>query len=88
LRLATEHKESIDLLVSDMVMPGMTGKELARRLKLHHSEVGVVYMSGYSEQTAAESAEAEAGMLLLTKPFSRGSILRTVREALNAPRNS
>jgi len=88
LRLATEHKESIDLLVSDMVMPGMTGKELARRLKLQHSGVGVVYMSGYSEQTAAESAEADAGMLLLTKPFSRGSILRTVREALNAPRNN
>jgi two-component system cell cycle sensor histidine kinase/response regulator CckA len=88
LRLATEHKESIDLLVSDMVMPGMTGRELARRLKLQHSGVGVVYMSGYSEQTAAESAEADAGMLLLTKPFSRGSILRTVREALNAPRNN
>ncbi len=88
LRLATEHKASIDLLVSDMVMPGMTGKELARQLKLQHSGVGVVYMSGYSEQTAAESAETDANMLLLTKPFSRGSILRTVREALNAPRNS
>ena len=88
LRLATEHKATIDLLVSDMVMPGMTGKELARRLKLQHAGVGVVYMSGYSEQTVEESAEASGNMLLLTKPFSRGSILRTVREALNTPRNS
>ena len=88
LRLATEHKAAIDLLVSDMVMPGMTGKELARRLKQQHSGVGVVYMSGYSEQTAAETAETDGKMLLLTKPFSRGSILRTVREALNASRDN
>jgi hypothetical protein len=88
LRLATEHKAAIDLLVSDMVMPGMTGKELARRLKQQHSGLGVVYMSGYSEQTAAETAETDGNMLLLTKPFSRGSILRTVREALNASRDN
>jgi two-component system cell cycle sensor histidine kinase/response regulator CckA len=88
LRLATEHKATIDLLVSDMVMPGMPGRELARRLKQQHSGVGVVYMSGYSEQTAAETVEADVNMLLLTKPFSRGSILRIVREALSAPRNS
>jgi len=74
--------------VSDMVMPGMTGKELARRLKQQHSGLGVVYMSGYSEQTAAETAETDGNMLLLTKPFSRGSILRTVREALNASRDN
>jgi CheY-like chemotaxis protein len=88
LRLAIEHKAVIDLLVSDMVMPGMTGKELARRLKQQHSSVCVVYMSGYTEQTAAETAEADGHMLLLTKPFSRGSILRTVREALNAARDN
>jgi two-component system, cell cycle sensor histidine kinase and response regulator CckA len=84
LRLAVEHKTAINLLVTDMVMPGMTGKELARRLQHQHPGIGVVYMSGYSEQTAAETTQAEANMLLLTKPFSRGSILRAVREALNA----
>jgi PAS domain S-box-containing protein len=88
LRLAVEHKAAIDLLVTDMVMPGMTGKELAGRLQHQHSGIGVIYMSGYSEQTAAETTRADANMLLLTKPFSRGSILRTVREALNVPRNS
>jgi hypothetical protein len=44
-------------------------------------------MSGYTEQTAAETVESDGHMLLLTKPFSRGTILRTVREALNAARD-
>jgi two-component system cell cycle sensor histidine kinase/response regulator CckA len=88
LRLASEHKASIDLLVTDMVMPGMTGKELAGRLQHQHSGLGVIYMSGYSEQTVVENARAESGMLLLTKPFSRGSILRAVREALSIPRSN
>jgi PAS domain S-box-containing protein len=88
LRLAAEYKATIDLLVTDMVMPGMTGKELAGRLQHQHAGIGVIYMSGYSEQTAAETTQADANMLLLTKPFSRGSILRTVREALNAHRNN
>jgi len=88
LRLAGEHKSVIDLLVTDMVMPGMTGKELAGRLQHRHSGIGVIYMSGYSEQTVAETAQADASMLLLTKPFSRSSILRAVRQALNVPRRS
>ncbi len=88
LRLAAEHNTAVDLLVTDMVMPGMTGKELAVRLQHQHSGLGVIYMSGYSEQTAAETTQVDASMRLLTKPFSRGSILRAVREALNVPRNS
>jgi hypothetical protein len=87
LRLAAEHNATIDLLVTDMVMPGMTGKELARRLQHQRSGVGVIYMSGYSDQTAAETTQVDAEMRLLTKPFSRGSILRAVREALSVPRN-
>ncbi|MGB8473702.1 MAG: PAS domain S-box protein [Candidatus Acidiferrum sp.] len=86
LRLAAEHKSAIDLLVTDMVMPGMTGRELARRLQPHHSGLGVIYMSGYTEQTAAETTQADNNMRLLTKPFSRGSMLRLVREALNVSR--
>jgi two-component system cell cycle sensor histidine kinase/response regulator CckA len=88
LRLAAERNTAVDLLVTDMVMPGMTGKELAGRLQHQHSGLGVIYMSGYSEQTAAENTQVDASMMLLTKPFSRGSILRAVREALNIPRNS
>ena len=88
LRLASEHDSTIDLLVTDMVMPGMTGRELAGRLQQQNSGIGAVYMSGYSEQTAAETAKVDATMRLLTKPFSRGSILRAVREALNTRPNA
>ncbi|MGC1491057.1 MAG: PAS domain S-box protein [Candidatus Acidiferrum sp.] len=88
LRLATEHKSSIDLLVTDMVMPGMTGRELAQRLQHEHSGLGVIYMSGYTEHAAAETVQTESNMRLLTKPFSRGSILRAVQEALRAYRSA
>src|SRR5262249_12873986 len=49
LRVAASHKGAIDLLVTDMVMPGMTGQELAGRLQQKHAGLRVIYMSGYSE---------------------------------------
>ena len=82
LRLAAEHKRRIDLLVTDLVMPGMTGQELARCLQKESPGLGVIYMSGYSENAAAEAAQWDASTRLLTKPFSRNTILRTLREVL------
>jgi two-component system, cell cycle sensor histidine kinase and response regulator CckA len=86
LRLVTEKKAEIDLLVTDMVMPGMTGRELAQRMQELRPGLGAIFMSGYSEQTAAETTQSDGEMYLLTKPFSRSGILRAVREALNATR--
>src|SRR5271168_4300089 len=83
LRLVAEHNGAINLLVTDMVMPGMTGLELAAQLQQQRSDLGVVYMSGYSEHAAAEAAQADASVRLLTKPFSRSAILRAVREVLD-----
>jgi two-component system cell cycle sensor histidine kinase/response regulator CckA len=82
VRLAAEHKGNIDLLVTDMVMPGMAGQELAARLQQLRAGLSVIYMSGYSEHAAAEAAQTDASIRLLTKPFSRGAILRAVREVL------
>jgi len=79
---AEEHHGAIDLLVTDMVMPGMSGHELARRLQQEESGLGVIYMSGYSEQAAAEATKSAASAAILTKPFSRAAILRAVREIL------
>lgn len=84
LRLAKEHRGQIDLLVSDMVMPGMTGQQLAERIKLDLPNVAVIFMSGYSEHAATEMADADPSVRLLNKPFSRSTILRGVREILNA----
>jgi two-component system cell cycle sensor histidine kinase/response regulator CckA len=82
IQLAEKHAGSIRLLVTDMVMPGMTGQELAGRLHQGRTELRVLYMSGYSEHAAAESALGDTSMRLLTKPFSRLAILRAVHDIL------
>jgi CheY-like chemotaxis protein len=82
MKLFRESRNKIDLLVTDMVMPGMTGQELAVRLQLERPELRVIFMSGYSERAATEMADADPGVRLLTKPFSRASLLRAVREIL------
>jgi CheY-like chemotaxis protein len=82
IQLAAQHRGEIDLLVTDMVMPGMTGQELAVRLQKEHAGLAVVFMSGYSEHAATEMANADPSVRLLTKPFSRAAILRTVLEIL------
>jgi two-component system, cell cycle sensor histidine kinase and response regulator CckA len=84
IELAEKHGEKIDLLVTDMVMPGMTGQELAVRLQREYPGLAVVFMSGYSEHAATEMANADPSVRLMTKPFSRSAILRTVREILQA----
>jgi len=82
-RLAAEHRGNIDLLVTDMVMPGMTGQELAVHLQSEQQGLCVVFMSGYSERAATEMADADPTVRLLTKPFSRSALLRAVREILH-----
>jgi two-component system, cell cycle sensor histidine kinase and response regulator CckA len=83
IRLAAEHRVKIDLLVTDMIMPGMTGQELAVYLQREHPGLGVVFMSGYSEHAATEMANADPNVRLLSKPFSRFAFLRMVREVLH-----
>jgi two-component system, cell cycle sensor histidine kinase and response regulator CckA len=83
IRMAGEYKEQIHLLVTDMVMPGMTGQELAVKLQREHPGLCVVFMSGYSEHAATEMADADPNVRLLTKPFSRVAFLRAVREVLH-----
>jgi two-component system cell cycle sensor histidine kinase/response regulator CckA len=82
IQLANQHSGKIQLLVTDMVMPGMTGQELAVKLQSEHQGLCVVFMSGYSEHAATEMAHADPTVRLLTKPFSRAAILRTVGEIL------
>jgi two-component system cell cycle sensor histidine kinase/response regulator CckA len=84
IAIAAEHHDNIDLLVTDMVMPGMTGQELAVQLQREHPGLSVVFMSGYSEHAATEMADADPSVRLMTKPFSRGVMLRTVREILQS----
>ena len=82
IEVAAQNRGSIQLLVTDMVMPGMTGQELAVRLQTEYPGICVVFMSGYSERAATEMAAADPSVRLLTKPFSRSTFLRTVRDSL------
>jgi two-component system cell cycle sensor histidine kinase/response regulator CckA len=77
-----KHEGAINLLVTDMVMPGMTGLELAARMKEKRPGLRILYMSGYSDRAAAESLQSDPSMRLLTKPFSRWALLRAVHELL------
>ncbi len=82
IQLVEKHKGAIDLLVTDMVMPGMTGQELGGLLRQKRDGLRMLYMSGYSEHAAAESVQGDASIRLLTKPFSRWALLRAVHEIL------
>ncbi|HUE55371.1 MAG TPA: PAS domain S-box protein [Candidatus Udaeobacter sp.] len=82
ISLAKKHHGNIDVLITDMVMPGMTGQELAARLREKHASLRLLYMSGYSEGAALDSALGDPSTRLLTKPFSRSALLRTVNELL------
>jgi len=88
LQLATKHQGQIALLITDMVMPGMRGQELAARLQRERNDLRVLYMSGYSEHPAAGVQQMENPVRMLTKPFSRSALLRTVRELLSEGRSN
>jgi CheY-like chemotaxis protein len=82
LGLVEKHKGAINLLITDMVMPRMTGLELAARLKESQPGLRMLYMSGYSEKAVEESMQPDPSIRLLSKPFSRSALLRAVHELL------
>ncbi|HEX4542943.1 MAG TPA: PAS domain S-box protein [Candidatus Acidoferrum sp.] len=82
LGLVEKHKGDINLLITDMVMPRMTGLELAARLRESQPGLRLLYMSGYSERAVVESMQPDPSIRLLSKPFSRSALLRTVHELL------
>jgi PAS domain S-box-containing protein len=82
LKRVEKHEGAIDLVLTDMVMPGMTGQELTARLLQSLPDIRVLYMSGYSERAAADCARGDPAMRLLAKPFSRWALLRAVHEIL------
>lgn len=79
-----EREKEFDLVVTDIVMPGLDGVEVATRLRQEHAPVRILYMSGYSEHTALRDGETCAGGPFLQKPFSADELASAVRGALDA----
>jgi DNA-binding response OmpR family regulator len=80
-----EHNGKIDLLLTDVVMPGMSGRELARRLSLRAPQMRVLFMSGYTDNLIAQGGVLEAGVSFLQKPFSPRRLAAKVRDVLDQP---
>jgi PAS domain S-box-containing protein len=84
IELFTNYKEPIDLLITDVVMPKMSGKEVADQLKNVHPETKVLYMSGYTDEAIVHQGIVDADIAFIQKPFSENALARKVREVLNA----
>lgn len=84
LRFAREHPQPIHLLLTDVVMPGMNGRELAGQFQQLHPETRVLYMSGYTANAIHHHGVLDEGIALLPKPFTRASLTEKVRELLDA----
>jgi PAS domain S-box-containing protein len=83
LLICEQHEGPTHLMVTDMVMPGMSGRELAENLSSLHPEIKVLYMSGYTDNTIAHHGILEPGLNYIQKPFSVEGLIRKVREALD-----
>jgi PAS domain S-box-containing protein len=82
LRLCDENRGKIDLVLTDLVMPGVGGHELASLLARRHPEVKMLFMSGYTEDSAARRDILLRGSPFLQKPFSVGDLANGVQQAL------
>jgi PAS domain S-box-containing protein len=82
LTVSGQFHGKIDLLLTDVVMPGGTGRDLARSLTGVRPQMGVLYMSGYPEHGAPPGSVLEPGVPFLSKPFTRDTLLEKIREML------
>jgi CheY-like chemotaxis protein len=90
LEVCERHPETIHLLLTDVMMPGMSGKALAERIRTLRPGIRVLFMSGYTAEIMKKNGAAPKDLHLLQKPFSNADLALHVREALDrtTPANS
>jgi CheY-like chemotaxis protein len=79
---AAGYGDRIDLLLTDVVMPGMNGSELATQLVLHHPEMKVLFTSGYTEDVISHHGVLADGVSFIGKPYTPSALARKVREII------
>jgi two-component system, cell cycle sensor histidine kinase and response regulator CckA len=84
LRTAEEFKEHIDILITDVVMPGIGGRELAKKLTSLRPDISVLYLSGYTEDAVITHGALGPKTAFLQKPFTLQNLAKKVREVLRA----
>ena len=88
LAVCHTHDGAIDLVLSDMVMPQMSGPQLAEELRRLHPTLPVLFMSGYTEHAAVNQALLSPDLVFLSKPFTTATLLQKVNQALNGSSQS
>ena len=83
LDVCEKHEGQIHLMVTDVVMPGMSGRELADRIKSFHPEMKVLYTSGYADDTIVHYGVRRDGVNYIQKPFTMEGLARKVREVID-----
>ncbi|WP_218188211.1 response regulator [Desulfosarcina cetonica] len=83
LALADLHAGRIDLLMTDVIMPEMNGRELSEKVAARCPDIGIVYMSGYTANLIAHRGVLEEGVSFIQKPFSRKELAVKVRSVLD-----
>jgi PAS domain S-box-containing protein len=83
-QLSEKHSGDIHLVLTDIIMPGTSGREFARRIAARRPRTRILFMSGYTDNVLAEGGVLEEGLSFLQKPFTPGALVQKVREVLDS----
>jgi DNA-binding response OmpR family regulator len=82
--IAADHAGPVHLLLTDVVMPGLSGKQIAKILRAERPEMKVLFISGYTGESIAQHGMTEEGMALMSKPVLPSALARKVRDVLDS----
>ncbi|MGA2502032.1 MAG: response regulator [Tepidisphaeraceae bacterium] len=85
ISIAGKEGQAIDMLITDVIMPGMNGRQLYERLAAMKPDLKVLFMSGYTENVIAEHGILDAGVNFIQKPYGIDEFARKVHAILSAP---